>query len=275
MHYCNWNIADYAAHTAHLSMVEDIAYRRMLDLYYLHEKPLPKDPKQVARDIRMREHEQEVRSVLAEFFVRSPCGYTNKRADAEIAKYRAKVEAAANAGRTSAQRRSNAGSTTVERPLNDRPTDVQRPCNEKPTDVQPTNPKNQEPVPPLPLHSEGRVGADASPDPAPETTDPAIQLQRALMRSPYRSALNTVKRAGELIRRADEMVKTGLTPGDVERLAAIDAQKAETPGALLAHWLDENLWREVLDEADGKAKERDLRERRRAAEDPLAGVYGA
>ena len=103
----------------------------------------------------------------------------------------------------------------------------------------------------------------------------AAILQQALLATHYRSNLKGFLRSREAMKRAEDLIQTGLTPADVDRLAALDAQKAETPGALLAHWLDENLWREVLDEADGKAKERDLRERRRAAEDPLAGVYGA
>lgn len=117
-------------------------------------------------------------------------------------------------------------------------------------------------------------GADASQS-AEQQRDPVVHLQQALLATHYRSNLKGFLRSREAMKRAEDLIQTGLTPADVDRLAALDAQKAETPGALLAHWLDENLWREVLDEADGKAKERDLRERRRAAEDPLAGVYGA
>ena len=35
MNYYPFHVGDYIAHTAHLHPLEDIAYRRMLDLYYM------------------------------------------------------------------------------------------------------------------------------------------------------------------------------------------------------------------------------------------------
>jgi uncharacterized protein YdaU (DUF1376 family) len=86
MHYYQFNIGDYKSHTEHLSDLEDLAYRRMLDWYYLHEAPLPIDPAEIARLIRMRSHTDCIAVVLREFFVRTPNGWTNHRADQEIAK---------------------------------------------------------------------------------------------------------------------------------------------------------------------------------------------
>jgi uncharacterized protein YdaU (DUF1376 family) len=43
MNYYPFHVGDYAAHTAHLEPMEDLAYRRMLDAYYLRESPLPVD----------------------------------------------------------------------------------------------------------------------------------------------------------------------------------------------------------------------------------------
>ena len=40
MNYYPFHIGDYASHTRHLTLMEDLAYRRLLDLYYLHERPL-------------------------------------------------------------------------------------------------------------------------------------------------------------------------------------------------------------------------------------------
>ena len=34
MHFYQFNIGDYASHTRHLNPIEDIAYRRLLDIYY-------------------------------------------------------------------------------------------------------------------------------------------------------------------------------------------------------------------------------------------------
>jgi uncharacterized protein YdaU (DUF1376 family) len=47
--------------------MEDCAYRRLLDFYYLNEKPI--NQRDVARQIGMREHEQDVLTVLNEFFI--------------------------------------------------------------------------------------------------------------------------------------------------------------------------------------------------------------
>ena len=64
MHFYSFNIGDYMSHTVHLSLMEDLAYRRCLDIYYLHEKPLPEDASMVARKIRMPDNVAEVKIVL-------------------------------------------------------------------------------------------------------------------------------------------------------------------------------------------------------------------
>jgi uncharacterized protein YdaU (DUF1376 family) len=103
------------SHTVHLSLMEDLAYRRCLDIYYLHEKPLPEDATEVARLIRMPEHKPEVVQVLKEFFTHDVgTGYVHKRTDEEITKYQAKIQAASRAGKASALARSNASLTKVQ-----------------------------------------------------------------------------------------------------------------------------------------------------------------
>ena len=86
MHYKNFHIGDYQNQTHHLSIIEDIAFRRLLDHYYLHELPIKQ--RTIARQIRMVEHEAEVLSVLNEFFRDTPNGYIHPRADIEIKKFR-------------------------------------------------------------------------------------------------------------------------------------------------------------------------------------------
>ena len=122
MHYFQFNIGDYASHTRHLSLMEDLAYRRMLDCYYLREQPLPINPEEVARLIGMRDYVTEVMQVLNDFFIERDYSWRHARADAEIIHFRDKSMKAANAGKASAKRRSS----------------------ERSTDVQPTN--NQEPI---------------------------------------------------------------------------------------------------------------------------------
>lgn len=94
MHLYPFHLGDYTTHTAHLTALEDIAYRRLIDLYYLHEKPLSADPAELARQIRMREYAAEVKAVLDEFFALTDSGYRNNRCDAEIAKYHAMADGA-------------------------------------------------------------------------------------------------------------------------------------------------------------------------------------
>lgn len=86
MNYYPFHVGDYTTHTAHLDPIEDLAYRRMLDMYYLREEPLPASVPDVARLIRLRDHEQQVESVLSEFFHLSPDGWRQGRCDAEIGK---------------------------------------------------------------------------------------------------------------------------------------------------------------------------------------------
>ena len=87
MHYYQFNIGDYKSHTSGLSIIEDIAYRRLLDTYYLNERPFNGCSKDVAREIGMREYADEVDYVLSKFFTQKGSGdWENKRAKKEIEK---------------------------------------------------------------------------------------------------------------------------------------------------------------------------------------------
>jgi len=86
MHYYQFNIGDYQSHTAHLDPLEDLAYRRMLDWCYLHERPLPDDIDQISKLIRMRPHSDCITSVLREFFVCTTDGWWKERITKEIEK---------------------------------------------------------------------------------------------------------------------------------------------------------------------------------------------
>ena len=82
-----FSLRDYIAKTRHLSLMEDLAYRRLLDAYYTLEGPLPATAETCARLIVMRDHVAEVQAVLSEFFVQTPEGWVNDRCEEEIAKY--------------------------------------------------------------------------------------------------------------------------------------------------------------------------------------------
>jgi len=94
MHYYQFNIGDYAKATRHLSNTEDLAYRRLIDLYYDKEQPLIKDVSKLSRLINMRENHEEIKTVLEDFFTETEEGYQQSRIDSEIANYHAKADAA-------------------------------------------------------------------------------------------------------------------------------------------------------------------------------------
>lgn len=136
MNYFPFHLGDYSAHTGHLDLLEDLAYRRCLDAYYLREGPLPKDASEVARIIRMRDHAATVRDVLNEFFQLGEDGWRHARCDQEIekmqdkqAKARASAQASVNARKANAERSLNVRSTNVELPT---PTPTPTPVFEAP-----------------------------------------------------------------------------------------------------------------------------------------------
>ena len=90
MIWYKFHLGDYITHTTHLSDAEDLAYRRLLDLYYMSETEIPLNTELVARKIRLDLDITE--SVLGEFFEKTETGYFNHRCDAEIARYNKQVE---------------------------------------------------------------------------------------------------------------------------------------------------------------------------------------
>jgi uncharacterized protein YdaU (DUF1376 family) len=122
MHYFNFNIGDYASHTRHLSLLEDLAYRRLIDAYYLAEKPFTGSPADIAKDIGMTSQIEEVYYVLTKFFEQSDDGtWFNKRCDEEIAHYHGKHQQAIRAGKASAEARLSKRSTSVQLTNNQEP----------------------------------------------------------------------------------------------------------------------------------------------------------
>jgi uncharacterized protein YdaU (DUF1376 family) len=95
MFHYPFHVGDYIADTAHLTIEEDIAYRRLLDHYYTTEKPLIGDVPMLARRVRMADYAAVVRDVLNEFFKfdeQDECWH-KQRCDEEIAKYKGFSEA--------------------------------------------------------------------------------------------------------------------------------------------------------------------------------------
>ena len=85
MHYYKFNIGDYARSTRHLSNEEDLAYRRLIDMYYENEAPIPLETQWVARRIRVAAEVVEI--VLQDMFERTEDGWKHARCEADIADY--------------------------------------------------------------------------------------------------------------------------------------------------------------------------------------------
>lgn len=158
MNYYPFHIGDYTSHTAHLTPIEDIAYRRLLDLYYQTEAKISCDIKAVCRQIRMRDNEEEVQQVLSEFFEHTDAGWASARCDREIEDYQSKAGKARANGRLGG--RPKKLNETKQEPRNnqpgfssfpsDNPDLTQTEPREKLTKNQEPITNNQEPYPPNP-----------------------------------------------------------------------------------------------------------------------------
>lgn len=92
MNYYEHHLGDYLRDTAHLSMLEDGAYRRLIDAYYIRETPLPLELRDVYRLVRAqsKQDREAVDTVLREFFVQTPEGWKHNRCDREIGRFQDK-----------------------------------------------------------------------------------------------------------------------------------------------------------------------------------------
>jgi len=130
MHYYQFNIGDYASHTRYLTPIQDLAYRRLLDLYYLQEKPIPKENAAVL--IGLNDCSTDVELVLNEYFLLTEKGWVNKRADEAIREFHGKKKTASLAGKKSAAARRANKYGASERPLNEPINIVQPTIKHKP-----------------------------------------------------------------------------------------------------------------------------------------------
>jgi len=85
MLWYKFDVKDYLFDTLHLPDAHDLAYRRLIDYYYMNEGPIPLDVNMVSRKIRI--DLDIVEDVLREFFTYTDQGYRHKRCDDELFKY--------------------------------------------------------------------------------------------------------------------------------------------------------------------------------------------
>jgi len=158
MHYYQFNIGDYTSHTKGLSVIEDIAYRRIIDDYFLNEQPLIGCSKDVARVIGMREYNAEVEYVLHRFFVLDGDKWLHSRIEKDIEAYRKQLVNKSRAGIESGKARKT---KAIEQPLNT----CSSPVEQQVGSVEQTN--NHEPV----------TKNQNNPPKSPKGKTPAIEIK--------------------------------------------------------------------------------------------------
>jgi len=110
MNYYPHHIGDYSKDTAHLSLIEHGAYRRLMDLYYSTEAPLPVDKSKIYRLLLARDKAEKdaINTILTEYFALESDGWHKARCDKEIAKAQEKRTKAAESAAMRWQKSGNA-----------------------------------------------------------------------------------------------------------------------------------------------------------------------
>jgi uncharacterized protein YdaU (DUF1376 family) len=151
MNYYNFHIGDYISHTIHLSSEEDLAYRRLLDMYYDTELPIPNNIPLVSRKLRISA--EVVKTVLDEFFELTDEGFKNFRADNEIAEYHRFIEKQkANGSKGGRPKKSQRKPTA-------NPTKSQKKPNQEPITIN-HKPNKETAIAVCPINVEEQVWAD-------------------------------------------------------------------------------------------------------------------
>lgn len=89
MHHYPFHVGDYIRATAHLDIIEDCIYRRLIDLYMETEEPIPNETQQVIRRLRLGSSGLILETILQEFFtLEADNCWHNSRCDAEISEYK-------------------------------------------------------------------------------------------------------------------------------------------------------------------------------------------
>lgn len=112
MHYYAHHIGDYRSATMHLTNDEDLAYRRLLEMYYDTEQPIPLETQWVSR--RLRLGSEPIQNVLNDFFIRTENGWINERCDKEISMYHAQSAKNRENGKKGGRPRKQGAETVLE-----------------------------------------------------------------------------------------------------------------------------------------------------------------
>lgn len=139
MHYYSHHINDYRGATAHLTNEEDLAYRRLLEMYYDTESPIPLETDWVAR--RLRVNLDAVLVALQDFFTKTEEGWMHGRCQREIESYRAMRDGGRNGAKKRWGSPSDRGGMATPSAPHDDPNSNQEPITKNHEQLT----KNQEP----------------------------------------------------------------------------------------------------------------------------------
>jgi len=105
MNYYYFHISDYRAATAHLTNEEDLAYRRLIEMYYDQEAPIPLETNWLAR--RLRIGSDVLERVLNDFFFLTENGWRHHRCDEELESYKKKQKTAQENGKKGGRKKAD------------------------------------------------------------------------------------------------------------------------------------------------------------------------
>lgn len=209
MNYYPFHIGDYASATRHLNWDEDCAYRRLLDVYYTSEKPLPAELRAVCRLAMATTEAQRaaVQIVLEEFFELTPAGWVNSRADAELHAMREKQQKQRDKANKRWQKLAQEHGNASAMPRHE---EIDATASKNDADAMPPTPTpTPTPTPNTPPDGGGqrkRASTPARPDDVPESVWQDFQAIRKAKRAPLTdTALEGIRR---------EAAKAGLGLGD-------------------------------------------------------------
>lgn len=153
MNYYRHHLGDYDAATAHLSVIEDGAYSRLIRLYYRTEKPLPADIPQVCRLVRAQSkaEREAVDAMLREFFDLRQDGWHQKRCDEELVAYQAKAEKNRENGKGGGRPKKKETETVIETHTNGNPEITQMVSENNLSHKPIANSQEKDLTPPTPL----------------------------------------------------------------------------------------------------------------------------
>ena len=148
MHYYQFNIADYRKDTVHLTPIEHYIYRQLIDWYYLDEKPIPKKTQSVLRRLCLGlDSEENLLSVLNDFFEQTENGWIHGRIEEEIEAYHKKAKVNASNGKKGGRPKKQQ-LTDEEKPkktqsvISGNPNESEKNPNQKPKNQRTKEPKN-------------------------------------------------------------------------------------------------------------------------------------